>query len=101
MVIKQKPSQYLAESYVPTDSVPKCVAGSSPALSWTSIAGEFAARADWFGACSHENYAQAFTSFNTIQFDLTNPRLEVICRPRLGKFGKASPGIQKITLSTD
>lgn len=47
MVLKKKPLFDLAESFVPINGIPKYVAGSSPALSWTSVASELGLKDVW------------------------------------------------------
>lgn len=55
----------------------------------------------WFGDYSDRKLEKVLATFNEIQFYLADPELKVICKARLPKFGKALPGIRKITLGQD
>jgi hypothetical protein len=47
VILKKKPLKDLAQPYVPANGVPKYVGGSSPALSWTSVASELGLKDVW------------------------------------------------------
>lgn len=55
----------------------------------------------WFGDYSEEKFAKVLATFGEISTFLASGELQVICKPRMSKFGKAWPGILKIKLGQD
>jgi hypothetical protein len=68
---------------------------------WNGDAEEWGLGCWWFGAYSDRKFEKVLASFGEIQWILADPRLKVICKPNLDKFGSALPGIRKIKVGAD
>jgi hypothetical protein len=98
------PEDYIRQRLAAAVRVARLVTRAMAVLTSDSNRGDLwnnGLEAVWFGDYSHEKFEKVFSTFSEIRFHLADPRLDVICRPRLGKFGKAFPGIRKITLGND